>query len=334
MLRIEISIPRPVETALIVLAFLAGALWVRWEMIPSRSVDELHAAPASADTENSLIPLRSGQALRDLAFPPNPSSPPDGGSGGPDAATQGMQLQDAVENARRIRSEQAVLERREEILRYQLNTLREEGRLSGALGSPTQILEEKTAEDALLGLMQNRQEAEQRFRETLQQMWEAEGISATLAVGSPGNISMLTWPVEPLRGLSATFLDPTYEARFGIQHFAIDIPTDQHTVIRAPADGIVEKVADNGMGYSYLMIRHPSASSGQSAGYVTVYGHVSAFLVKEGEHITQGDPIALSGGRPGSRGAGALTTGPHLHFEVLVNGKHVDPMTVLPKKSM
>ena len=40
--------------------------------------------------------------------------------------------------------------------------------------------------------------------------------------------------------------------------------------------------------------------------------------------------MGISGGEPGTRGAGLLTTGPHVHFEVIQNGVNVDPMTVLP----
>ena len=86
---------------------------------------------------------------------------------------------------------------------------------------------------------------------------------------------------------------------------------------------MVQTVADNGFGYSYLIIKHE--------GGATVYGHVSEFLVQEGDIVTDGQPIAKSGGRPGSKGAGGMTTGPHLHFELYVNGAATDPLAYLPK---
>jgi murein DD-endopeptidase MepM/ murein hydrolase activator NlpD len=131
------------------------------------------------------------------------------------------------------------------------------------------------------------------------------------------------WPVSPSRGISAYFHDPSYRAVFGVNHEAIDIRTSQGTIIRAPADGIVYKVRDNGYGYSYLIIAH-------TGGFMTVYGHVSAFLVSEGDKVLVGQAVALSGGTPGSRGAGLMTTGAHLHFEVMQGGKHVDPLDYLP----
>jgi murein DD-endopeptidase MepM/ murein hydrolase activator NlpD len=52
--------------------------------------------------------------------------------------------------------------------------------------------------------------------------------------------------------------------------------------------------------------------------------------VEEGQLVQPGDVIGLSGGAPGTRGAGWMTTGAHLHFEVLENGEHVDPLDHLP----
>jgi len=134
--------------------------------------------------------------------------------------------------------------------------------------------------------------------------------------------SVLQWPVNPSRGISAYFRDTGYRGRFGVDHQAIDIPTMQGTTIHAPKDGIVYKVKDNGMGYSYIILSH----KGQ---IMTVYGHVSSILVKEGQAVTAGTVIGLSGGMLGTKGAGYMTTGAHLHFEVLYKGSHVDPLDYL-----
>ena len=125
-------------------------------------------------------------------------------------------------------------------------------------------------------------------------------------------------------GISAHFHDQAYFERFGIQHNAIDIPTVQGTTVHAAADGVVARVSDNGMGFNAIVLSHDGRFS-------TMYGHVSAFLVKEGDRVRSGDPIALSGGTPGTPGAGNLTTGAHVHFELVQKGEPVDPLQYLPK---
>ncbi|MBP7898654.1 peptidoglycan DD-metalloendopeptidase family protein [Candidatus Gracilibacteria bacterium] len=146
------------------------------------------------------------------------------------------------------------------------------------------------------------------------------------------NGALLQWPVNPSRGISAYFHDDSYKARFGVGHQAIDIPTNQSTQIRAPKDGIVYRAKDNGMGYSYIILSHKGK-------IMTVYGHVSSILVREGQVVQAGEVIGLTGGMPGTKGAGYMTTGPHLHLEVLKNGEHVDPLdylslTLLPLNSL
>lgn len=138
------------------------------------------------------------------------------------------------------------------------------------------------------------------------------------------NGETLNWPVSPTRGISAYFHDSAYLAAFGIPHNAIDIPTAQGTPVRAPASGVVYKVKDNGdNSYSYIMLAH-------KGGLMTLYGHVSKILVNERDVVLPGEVIALSGGTPGTKGSGYLTTGAHLHFEVIKDGKHIDPLLILP----
>jgi murein DD-endopeptidase MepM/ murein hydrolase activator NlpD len=142
-----------------------------------------------------------------------------------------------------------------------------------------------------------------------------------------GGKTDLSWPIMPYEGISAYFMDPTYRAAFGIDHYAIDLPTPQGTPIHAPADGIVVKNRDAGYGYSYVMVYHGNNTS-------TVYGHVSGFAAAEGQEVKKGEVIGYTGGTPGTRGAGWLTTGPHLHFEVRISGTPVDPLKYLPKTNL
>ncbi len=104
------------------------------------------------------------------------------------------------------------------------------------------------------------------------------------------------------------------------QHTGVDWAAPLGTAIYASGNGTVDKVGwESGYG-KYVRIRH-------SNGYETAYGHMTAFArsTQPGKKVRQGQII----GYVGSTG---LSTGPHLHYEILVNGRFVDPLRVkLPR---
>jgi len=91
---------------------------------------------------------------------------------------------------------------------------------------------------------------------------------------------------------------------------AIDFGGKCGDPVVAAAGGTVQKIGYgwNGGGGNYIRIIHPN-------GVVTYYGHIQAALVSVGQQVSQGEIIALMGGKPGMRGAG-LSTGCHVHFDV------------------
>lgn len=98
-------------------------------------------------------------------------------------------------------------------------------------------------------------------------------------------------------------------------HKGMDFAVPTGTAIRATSGGVVTK-AGWGSGYGYVVyIKHPDGKESR-------YGHCSKVLVKAGQSVKQGEKIALSGNT-------GISTGPHLHFEILVGGSQVNPLKYL-----
>jgi murein DD-endopeptidase MepM/ murein hydrolase activator NlpD len=103
-------------------------------------------------------------------------------------------------------------------------------------------------------------------------------------------------------------------------HTGVDWAATYGTPIFASGNGVIEKAGPAGGYGKYIRIKHNN-------GYETAYGHMSAFAkgMEEGRRVRQGQVI----GFVGSTGE---STGPHVHYEILVNGRFVDPMRVkLPR---
>ena len=103
-------------------------------------------------------------------------------------------------------------------------------------------------------------------------------------------------------------------------HTGVDWATAYGTPIFASGNGVIEKAGPEGGYGKYIRIKH-------SNGYETAYGHMSAFAkgMEAGKKVRQGQVI-------GFVGSTGQSTGPHVHYEILVNGRFVDPMRVkLPR---
>ena len=151
-------------------------------------------------------------------------------------------------------------------------------------------------EEALESDIQNkiaeleRQEAASSITSTGSYIWPLPGYSPGSAYG---------WRMHPIFN----------EMRF---HAGEDIGAPSGTPILAADSGVASVYPDNGNGYgNYIMINH-------GGGRVTLYAHMSAFAISGGATVTQGQVIGYVGSTGNS-------TGPHLHFEVRVNGATTDP---------
>ncbi len=96
-------------------------------------------------------------------------------------------------------------------------------------------------------------------------------------------------------------------------HHGIDFSAPTGTDVYATADGVVITARSRPKGYGIMV--EISHSDGQ---YITRYAHLDTYLVKEGQEVKKGEVIA----RVGSSG---LSKGPHLHYEIRIDGKPVDP---------
>ena len=124
--------------------------------------------------------------------------------------------------------------------------------------------------------------------------------------------------IKPISGgrLSSSFgRRPAPKKGASTYHKGVDWAVPTGTAVYASCGGTVAK-AGWGSGYGYVVyIDHED-------GRQTRYGHLSKVLVKAGQTVKQGDRIALSGNT-------GVSTGPHLHFEILINGSQVDPLKYL-----
>lgn len=133
-------------------------------------------------------------------------------------------------------------------------------------------------------------------------------------------MSSALWLCSATSVVAMTYCMPTesrkvnssFGARWGRQHKGLDIKVQMGDTIRAAFDGEIVKSEFNSSGYgNYVVIAHDKKTE-------TLYAHLSKCLVKAGTHVVAGQPIGL-GGRSGR------ATGVHLHFEVHIDGKAINP---------
>lgn len=130
------------------------------------------------------------------------------------------------------------------------------------------------------------------------------------------------WPViNGTRGVSgyvSQLFGPSIDPFTGLWQFhtGVDIAFGRGTPIGAAANGTVSKVEYNAGGYgNYVIVRH-------KYGFYTLYGHMQRSMVQVGQQLKQGDIVGLMGST-------GRSTGPHLHFEIMIGTEVIDPMTYL-----
>lgn len=98
-------------------------------------------------------------------------------------------------------------------------------------------------------------------------------------------------------------------------HPGLDIAVPSDSYVRSAGAGRVVRVGEDPLYGFFVVLEHRE-------GYQTVYGHLSMILVERGQAVQRGEVIALSGST-------GRSTAAHLHFEILLNGVPVDPLTMV-----
>lgn len=111
-----------------------------------------------------------------------------------------------------------------------------------------------------------------------------------------------------------------YGRRWGRLHAGVDLAAGTGSPVRAAAAGVVKSAGREGGYGNCVRIIHADGTE-------TVYAHMSRILVSDGERVSAGELV----GREGNTGQ---STGPHLHFEVRINGTPVNPATWLRKRGV
>lgn len=123
--------------------------------------------------------------------------------------------------------------------------------------------------------------------------------------------------LTPTTGWISSFYGERHSPFSGkeVIHRGIDIGAEPGAAVFAPAEGVVDVVGNSSSFGNFLVIKHPY-------GIATKYAHNEAVLVKKGQRVKRGQVVA----KVGSTGR---STGPHLHYEVWVGSKPVDPRNFL-----
>jgi len=139
------------------------------------------------------------------------------------------------------------------------------------------------------------------------------GVSGNLppASGPPSDTSLPTaWPLT-----ESGFITQPLVAGGVADHPGLDIAVPTDSYIRAAGSGRVLRVGEDPVYGRFVVLEHGD-------GYQTVYGHASSILVERGWTVRRQEVIALSGSTGHS-------TAPHLHFEILLDGVPVDPLSLV-----
>ncbi len=209
----------------------------------------------------------------------------------------------SIENAKKELED--ILVRQEE---YKVSLEDRKGSLDVALAQKQAFLDDAHADVEKYKVIH--EAAEREEQKLINQNKSAFGSGANPVKYTGGKFE---WPVPGSHRITSYYgmrLHPVYKTQKF--HSGIDIGAGYGLEIKAAADGVVTLAATNGGYGKCIVINHGS-------GITTLYAHCSSLNVSVGDSVKRGQTIA----KVGSTG---VSTGPHLHFEVRINGSTTDPL--------
>jgi len=148
-------------------------------------------------------------------------------------------------------------------------------------------------------------ENEKKFRADVEQ-----NDRYNLTKGNRPGVSSNTYFYPPIKGKITTSFNPA------IGHFGVDVVAGKDEAVKATLDGVVIFSGwTSDMGH-VIQLQH-------TGNIVSIYKHNSALLKKEGQKVKAGEVIAITGS------SGELSSDPHLHFEIWMEGQCIDPQSLM-----
>jgi len=205
-----------------------------------------------------------------------------------------------------------------ETLRTQLHTVEEKTRKLAIIAGVTTL--DESAQGGVGGIRQTEDPVTSRYRDEVDQMnFRSRRIASDLSLleekfVEKSQMLASTPSIVPVRGILTDGFGGRSDPFTGEKgnHGAVDISSAAGQPVRAPADGIIVK-ADWANGYGNVVyISH-------GYGLSTRYGHLAKFNARPGQKVKRGEVI-------GFVGSTGRSTGPHLHYEVRMNGNPVNPL--------
>jgi len=246
-------------------------------------------------------------------------------------ATQSKQLEELNDMKAELQIEQDGVEKLMSNKKEQLSKKKNAIRSSEAAVSDYEaaISKQEDLIEQLLEEARRKAEEEERKRKEEEEKRKQQQAAANNSQSNTGNsnssggnysnsASGLRWPLNTGGTITSTFGNrnqPTAGA--STNHKGIDIAVPTGTSVVAAGSGTVVVSSYQAAAGNYVMLSHGN-------GLYTVYMHCSKLLVSVGQQVTKGQTIALSGST-------GVSTGPHLHFGVNVNGTYVNPLSYVSR---